>query len=91
MTDTHKQFIEQIASYVVKYASKYEILVHSPVIAQAILESGWGKSKLASTYHNYFGMKCGTKWTGKSVNLTTQEEYEVGTLTTIKDNLKFIF
>lgn len=85
---TNQEFIEKIAAYVKKYAASYGILVHSPIIAQAILESGWGKSKLAATYHNYFGLKCGTKWTGKSVNLTTQEEYEPGTLTTIKDNFR---
>lgn len=85
---TNQEFIEQIAKYVQKYASSYGILVHSPIIAQAILESGWGKSKLASTYNNYFGLKCGTKWTGKSVNLTTQEEYTAGTMTTIQDNFR---
>lgn len=85
---TNQEFITAIAGYVEKYAYVYGILVHSPVIAQAILESGWGKSKLAATYHNYFGMKCGSKWTGKSVNLTTQEEYESGELTTIKDNFR---
>ena len=83
-----QKFIEKIASYVQKYASSYGIKVHSPIIAQAILESGWGESTLAATYHNYFGMKCGSKWTGKSVNMTTQEEYEVGTHTTIKDNFR---
>lgn len=85
---TNQEFITAIAGYVEKYAYVYGILVHSPVIAQAILESGWGKSKLAATYHNYFGMKCGSKWTGKSVNLTTQEEYKPGELTTIKDNFR---
>ena len=85
---TNEEFIKQIAKYVQKYATSYGICVHSPIIAQAILESGWGKSKLASTYHNYFGLKCGTKWTGKSVNMTTQEEYQPGTLTTIKDNFR---
>lgn len=82
------EFIKAIAACVKKYAASYGISVHSPIIAQAILESGWGKSKLASTYHNYFGLKCGTKWTGKSVNMTTQEEYTVGTYTTIKDNFR---
>lgn len=89
LLDANKQkFVDDIAKYVKKYASSYGISVHSPIIAQAILESGWGKSKLATDYHNYFGMKCGTKWTGPSVNMTTQEEYEVGTLTTIKDNFR---
>lgn len=85
---TNQEFIEQIAAYVKKYAASFGICVHSPIIAQAILESGWGKSKLAAIYHNYFGLKCGTKWKGESVNLTTQEEYETGTLTTIKDNFR---
>lgn len=85
---TNQEFIDQIAGYVKKYAAIFGICVHSPIIAQAILESGWGKSKLAATYHNYFGLKCGTKWTGKSVNMNTQEEYEPGTLTTIVDNFR---
>lgn len=89
LLDANKQkFVDDIAKYVKKYASSYGISVHSPIIAQAILESGWGKSKLAADYHNYFGMKCGTKWTGPSVNMTTQEEYTAGTLTIIKDNFR---
>ena len=56
-----EEFITAVAGYVDKYASGYGILVHSSVIAQAILESGWGKSILAVEYHNYFGLKCGTK------------------------------
>lgn len=85
---TNNEFVEQIAEYVKKYAGKYGIKVHSPIIAQAILESGWGKSALASKYHNYFGLKCGSSWSGKSVNMTTKEEYKVGTLTNIRDNFR---
>lgn len=89
LLDANKQkFVGNIAKYVKKYASSYGISVNSPIIAQAILESGWGNSKLAANYHNYFGMKCGTKWTGPSVNMTTQEEYTAGTLTTIRDNFR---
>lgn len=39
-----KEFITAVAGYVDKYAPAYGILVHSSVIAQAILESGWGKA-----------------------------------------------
>ena len=85
---TNKMFIEKIAKCVKKYAYVYGIEVHSPIIAQAILESGWGKSKLASRYHNYFGLKCGSAWKGKSVNMATKEEYKVGTLTNIRDNFR---
>ena len=81
-------FIQKVAEKVSKYAPLYGISVHSPIIAQAIIESGWGKSGLASKYHNYFGLKCGSSWKGKSVNMTTKEEYKVGTLTNIRDNFR---
>lgn len=85
---THKEFIEVIAKYVIKYANDYGIKVHSPIIAQAILESGWGGSTLASKYNNFFGLKCGGSWKGKSVNMATKEEYTVGTLTDIRANFR---
>lgn len=85
---THKEFIEVIAKYVIKYANDYGIKVHSPIIAQAILESGWGGSSLASKYNNFFGLKCGGSWKGRSVNLATKEEYTVGTLTDIRANFR---
>ncbi|MCC8066403.1 MAG: glucosaminidase domain-containing protein [Clostridiales bacterium] len=88
LSASRQKFITDIAALVQKYAPSYGICVCSPIIAQAILESGWGESTLASKYHNYFGMKCGSKWTGKSVNMTTQEEYTAGTLTTITDNFR---
>ena len=81
-------FIRKVAEKVSKYAPLYGISVHSPIIAQAIIESGWGKSGLASKYHNYFGLKCGSSWKGKSVNMATKEEYRVGTVTNIRDNFR---
>ena len=81
-------FIQKVAEKVNKYAPLYGICVHSPIIAQAIVESGWGKSGLASKYHNYFGLKCGSSWKGKSVNMATKEEYKVGTVTNIRDNFR---
>ena len=81
-------FIQKVAEKVGKYAPLYGISVHSPIIAQAIVESGWGKSGLASKYHNYFGLKCGSSWKGKSVNMATKEEYKVGTVTNIRDNFR---
>ena len=87
-TESRKQFVIQIANYVRKYAPQYGIKVYSPIIAQAIHESGWGESSLSAKYHNYFGLKCGTLWKGKSVNLSTKEEYSAGTLTTIRSNFR---
>ena len=83
-----KTFISEIAPYIVAYAKKYGYKVASPIIAQACLESAYGTSKLASVYHNYFGMKCGSSWKGASVNMATKEEYTVGTLTDIRANFR---
>lgn len=83
-----ENFIQKVAEKVRKYAPLYGIGVHSPIIAQAILESGWGSSVLASKYNNYFGLKCGGAWNGKSVNMSTQEEYTVGVMTDIRDNFR---
>lgn len=81
-------FIQKVAEKVNKYAPLYGICVHSPIIAQAIIESGWGKSGLASKYHNYFGLKCGSSWKGGSVNMATKEEYKPGVVTNIRDNFR---
>lgn len=52
-----QEFIEQIATYVKKYAPSYGIAVYSPIIAQAILESAYGTSELAINAYNFFGLK----------------------------------
>lgn len=88
MTSKVEEFINIIAPLIVTEGKKRGYSVFSTVIAQAIIESNSGKSVLGYKYHNYFGMKCGSRWKGKSVNLKTKEEYTVGTLTTIKDNFR---
>ena len=88
MTLEQQNFINSIYEALCKYAPTYSIKCYSAIIGQAILESGWGKSKLASSYHNYFGLKCGSYWKGKSVNMKTFEEYNAGTLTQITDNFR---
>lgn len=82
------EFIKKVAPIVQKYAKQYNYKVASPIIAQACLESGYGQSSLAYKYHNYFGMKCGSSWKGKSVNLMTKEEYSPGVITNIRDNFR---
>ena len=79
---TQETFIMQIAPLVQKYAKQYGIKVASPIIAQACLESAYGKSGLAK-YHNYFGMKAGKNYSGSSVKMKTKEEYQKGVLTEI--------
>ena len=53
---TKQEFIDAIAKAANKYASKYGILVISPVIAQACLESAYGTSNKAK-HNNFFGLK----------------------------------
>lgn len=81
-------FIAGIAPVIIAEADRRGYKIKSTVIAQAIIEGAAGTSKLAKNYHNHFGMKCGSKWKGKSVNLSTKEEYTAGTLTNIKANFR---
>lgn len=76
----HSQFIEWLGNKVILSYNKYKILP-SLIIAQGILESGWGNTELAREYCNYFGLK----WYNDSickpygaVNMNTKEEYEIG-------------
>ena len=85
---TNEEFIQVMAYYIRKYSAQYGIKVNSGILAQAILESNWGRSTLSAKYHNYFGLKAGPYWTGKSVNMVTQEEYVPGTYTNIRDNFR---
>ncbi len=36
-------------------------------LAQGLLESNWGQSTLATQANNHFGIKCGSRWTGKEM------------------------
>ena len=85
---TQTEFIQTIGPIIQKHAKLRGYKVCSPIIAQACVESAYGKSSLAAKYHNYFGMKCGSSWKGKSVNMSTKEEYKAGTLTSIKANFR---
>ena len=82
-----KAFVALIAPPIQAEAKKRGYKVCSASIAQACVESKYGLSKLAE-YHNYFGMKCGSNWKGRSVNMSTKEEYTPGKLTAIKDNFR---
>lgn len=83
-----KQFIELIGPIIQDEAKARGYQVCSPIIAQACIESAFGTSSLGYRRHNYFGMKCGSAWKGKSVNLSTKEEYTPRQLTTIRDNFR---
>lgn len=64
-------FIEMVANYAARCANQNDLYA-SIMIAQAILESGWGTSQLASTpNHNLFGIK--GSYQGQTVYMNTLE------------------
>ena len=81
------KFIQEIAPIIVEEGSKRGYKIYSTVIAQAVVESNHGISKLSQPpNYNYFGLKCGTAWllAGKpSVNMKTNEEFTIGKLTQV--------
>lgn len=83
-------FLNNIGYFGIKYAPKYGFKCISPMIAQAILETGWhhvDKEDGLFPYNNFFGLKCGGAWSGKSVNMATKEEYN-GNMVDIRDNFR---
>lgn len=55
--DAKQEFIRKIAFYVEKYRKQYGIELVSAIVAQSILESGYGTSELATNCNNFFGLK----------------------------------
>lgn len=85
MNTEQKNFIDTIEPLIVKYSGgKYCV---ECILAQAILESAWGKSQLAKKYNNFFGMKTGRSWKGEKAELSTKEEIN-GKLVTIKGSFR---
>ncbi len=73
LTKKNKNLNKHTLTYIKKYAPLAVIKMHeykipaSITLAQGILESGNGRSTLASKSNNHFGIKCHTGWTGKRV------------------------
>ena len=76
-TGNQQDFIEAVAPYAIIDMEQHQIYA-SVTIAQAIIESGWGKDNIAIQYKNFFGMKAGGAganefWSGESVTLNASE------------------
>jgi flagellum-specific peptidoglycan hydrolase FlgJ len=69
----NKNLNKHTLTYIKRYAPLAVIKMHefkipaSITLAQGILESGNGRSTLASKSNNHFGIKCHKGWTGKRV------------------------
>lgn len=82
MTAEQKQFIERVGKLATADMQKSGVPA-SLTIAQAILESGWGKSGLTVKANALFGIKAGASWKGKAYSAKTQECYDGVSYTTI--------
>lgn len=87
LTDAQVQFVRTMTSYVKKYNNQYQINDNCvlAIVAQSCNESAWGASKLSADYYNFWGMKCGSNWTGASVNFETWEETPSGDIKVSSD------
>lgn len=68
-------FINKIKNMAIENYHSYKILP-SITIAQCILESGWGESELSKNSNNLFGIKADNRWDGKSIEVSTTENYD---------------
>lgn len=82
INNSQQEFINQIGILAQNDMKNTGVLA-SLTIAQAILESGWGKSSLSTVGKALFGIKAGTSWKGKVYNAKTQECYDGSTFVTI--------
>ena len=65
-----QNFINKYKTIVLKESRRSDIPA-AIIMAQAILESGWGRSSLAVKANNFFGIKCHNDWVGD-----TYSEYD---------------
>lgn len=63
---TRKEYIDKYAPLAVEQQALYGIPA-SITLAQGLLESGNGNSRLAREGNNHFGIKCGGSWDGPSL------------------------
>ncbi|NRO04805.1 glucosaminidase domain-containing protein [Lactobacillus helveticus] len=71
-TTAQTAFLNKVAKQAIKAAKKYGTYP-SVMIAQAIVESGWGQSALAVNANNLFGMKA-NGWSDPTYSANTREE-----------------
>lgn len=85
-TDT-EGFINKVGPLAVKDMKESGILA-SVTVAQAILESAWGQSTLATRSNNYFGIKASAGWQGGVTNMATEEYDKTKGYYTIVDGFR---
>lgn len=82
---TQETFINKLAGCL---RGKALNVLPSITIAQAILESNWGKSSLALEANNLFGIKASSDWSGEVYKKATKEQEKSGRVYTIEANFR---
>lgn len=80
-TMTNAEFIQLVGNLAVNDYPNSRILP-SVVIAQAILETGWGSSEIMMRYNALYGVKATSSWNGACFSAKTGEYYGAWTSTT---------
>lgn len=62
----YEEYIERYSALAVDHQNEYGIPA-SITLAQGLLESAAGRSRLASKGNNHFGIKCHKEWKGKTM------------------------
>lgn len=73
--EAYKQYIRQYADEAIRQMQKHGIPA-SITMAQALVESGAGKSYLAVEGKNHFGIKCHRSWQGETIYSDDDEKQE---------------
>lgn len=84
MTTAQKNFIQKVGALASADMKKSGVLA-SLTVAQAILESGWGTSELATGGNALFGIKATKTWKGKVYSKDTKECYDGVNLVTVSN------
>lgn len=74
-------FVESVAPHA-RAVSKQTGIPEKLMLAQAVLETGWGRHQIAHddgrNAHNLFGIKAGKHWQGETVTVVTHEYVDGG-------------
>ena len=72
---TYQDYFDKYSDVAIEQMHRYGIPA-SITLAQGVLESGAGRSELATKGNNHFGIKCNNGWTGRTIHHDDDERGE---------------
>jgi Bax protein len=76
---------DDFSACIEKLLNRVDIIPEKLVMAQAIIESGWGSSKYAKSINNYFGIHCYTPGCGEPPSAVKNPKFWVKSFASIED------